>query len=302
MKKVYSIATIIMVFSLLLAACQPAGNEPTAVQGDLLKTYVAGTVTVIANEMKQSQVVLPTSTAAEVTSPTLEPTQAATQEPTSATTPTGVWLILQDNTNCRVGPGSSFGYVTQINAGEKVEAVARNPFDNYYLVRNPNNPGTYCWLWSQYSTVTGNITTLPVLTPQPTPTPRITPTFTVPPADVTFLYRGVETCGSDYYFKFSAENSGALIWRSFKLVVVDVTDDTTFIHTGDLFSDAEGCSIGLKQEDLTSGEYSYIVNYDPGQMTYNPVGIGHTFQATLTVYTNDGLTGTSVTKSLTITP
>lgn len=302
MRKACKIVVLGCVAFLLLAACQTMEGEPTILSEDMLKTGVAGTMTAVAREVQQTQAALPAGTLEAAPSATLEATSTSTFEPTLEPTQAGVWLTVQENTNCRTGQGSSFGWVTLIKPGERVEAIARNSSGDYYFVHNPNSPGSLCWLWSKYASATGNSTSLPVYTPQPTSTPRVTPTMTLTPIDVSFEYIGVENCGSDYYFRFFIKNTGALIWQSFKLTVVDQTDDTTFVHDSNFFQDARACAMGLEQADLTSGEYSYIVSYNPGQMNYDPVGIGHTFEVTLTVYTNNNRIGKSVAKTLTLSP
>ncbi len=300
MRKIYKITFFIIVASLLLAACQSDEVIPTAGQEDTLKTSVAGTMTSAASEAQHTQAAL--STLSAIPSATLEATLTSTSEPTLEPTQAKVWLTVHENTNCRTGQGSSFVWVTLIEAGEKVEAAARSSLGDYYFVHNPNVPGSLCWLWSKHSSVTGNINILPIYTPQPTATLYVTPTLTLVPSDVSFEFVSVENCGSDYYFRFFIKNTGALIWQSFKLTIVDQTDDTTFEHESNSFTDAQACTIGLEQADLTRGEYSYIVGYNPGQMTYDPVGIGHTFEVTLTVYSNNNQIGKFVTKTLTLTP
>lgn len=265
----------------------------TAVALNVALTQLASTQTALSNESSLTQLPPPvelfTATPSLTLPPSLTPTLA------------GVWLTVLENTNCRSGPGSIYDWVTLINAGQMAEAVARNPNNDYFYVHNPNSTSGFCWLWSKYSSLTGNITTLPVFTPQPTPTPNVTPTFTTPPADLSVEYKGVENCGAMYAFQFKIKNTGSVTWKSYKLVVVDKTDDTTFTQEKDNFYGVSGCSSGGSQADLTSGEDSLIAN-ETAHLDYNPVGLGHTFQVTITVYSNDGRTGTSVSKSLTLNP
>lgn len=302
MSKTCKITAWVLAAAFLVAACQPDETPPTSGEEEMLNNSVAGTMTAAAADVLQTQTALAANTPVARSSATPESTMTSTLEPTSEPTQSGVWLSVQENTNCRTGQGSSFGWVALIEAGEKVEAAARNPYGDYYFIHNPNSPGSLCWLWSRYSTVTGNAAVLPVYTPQPTSTPRVTPTLTLAPYDVSFEFIGVENCGLDYYFRFFIKNTGASIWQSFSLMVVDQTDGTTFAHESNSFTDAQLCVLGLDQADLTSGEYSYIVGYNPGQLTYDPVGIGHTFEVTLTVYTNNNRIGKSVTKTLILSP
>jgi hypothetical protein len=109
-------------------------------------------------------------------------------------------------------------------------------------------------------------------------------------------------CSSDLYaFEFKVKNTGSVTWQSYKLVIVDKTTTTTFTQEKDNFYGVTGCTSGGSQADLTAGEDSFIAN-DTGHFDYNPAGIGHTYQVTITVFSNDGRTGTSVSKSLTVAP
>lgn len=300
MRRRFFLLAVAAILILGLAACNfplSGGSDEsavnTAVALNVALTQLAATQTAMVNEPSITQV-----------PPTVElftPTPSITLPPTLTPTLAGVWLTVLENTNCRSGPGSIYDWVTLINAGQMTEAVARNPNNDYYYVHNPNSAGGFCWLWSKYSSITGNITTLPVFTPQPTPTPKVTPTFTTPPADFSIEYLGVENCGLLYAFKFKIKNTGSVTWQSYKLVIVDTTTTNTFTQEKDTFYGVTGCSTGGAQSDLTTGEESTIAN-DTGNFNYNPAGIGHTYQVTLTVFSNDGRTGTSTSKSLTLTP
>lgn len=288
---------IILVFS--LAACNfplVRGNSDsemkTAVAMDVALTQLAATLTASApgtaptTEITTAvpEVVLPSNTPP----PTLTPTLA------------GVWLTVLENTNCRSGPAPVYDWIALISAGQMAEAVARNPVNDYFYVRLPNSSNTYCWLWSKYSSITGNIATLPVFTPQPTPTPKVTPTPTLAPADFTLSYIGVENCAPQYAVRLKITNTGSTTWQSLKIVILDTATSTTFTHTNDEFKGVSGCTFGEVQGDLAHGEYSYIANVNPGQFDYDPAG--HALQITITVYSNNGLTGTSLSKSITVTP
>jgi uncharacterized protein YraI len=302
MKKGF-LAIVVLLFTLSLSACNfPLLRNGGGDQDSALKTAVALDValTQIASTLTAAAPVVIPSSALPSSAPVTE-TPVITQQPTLTPTLAGVWLTVQENTNCRSGPGSTYDWVTLIAGGQMAEAVARNAANDYYYVRNPNSYGSFCWLWSKYSAVTGNITTLPVFTPQPTPTvATLTPTTI--PADLSVSYIGVETCPPQYAFSFKIKNTGSVVWQSLKIVVLDTTTSTTYTHESDTFKGVTGCTVGLAQGDLTNGEDSFVANVNPGQLDFNPVGSGHSFQVTITVYANDGRTGTSISKTLSITP
>lgn len=300
MRQRFMLITVAVILILGLAACNfplsGGGSEESA-----LETAVA--LNVALTQLAATQTALAEAPATQVP-PTAElftVTPSFTLPPSLTPTLAGVWLTVLENTNCRSGPGSIYDWVTLINAGQMAEAVARNPNNDYYYVHNPNSTGGFCWLWSKYSSITGNITTLPVFTPQPTPTPKVTPTFTTPPADLSINYIDVQKCGLMYAFQFKVKNTGSVTWQSYKLVIVDKTTDTTFTQEKDKFYGVSSCILGGAQEDLTAGEDSLLAN-ETGNFDYNPAGIGHTYLVTITVYTNNGRTGTSVSKSITLTP
>jgi hypothetical protein len=142
-----------------------------AVKGSGLALFVSPTPT-------------PTDTPTISASPawTLSPTSTGTPEstatlsltppPTATWTPDWVGLTVEVNTNCRTGPEQVFPSVGSIRVGEVVEVVGRSPNGDFWIVNNPDMPGT-CWVWAQYAAVSGNVEALPVIQPPRTPTPSL---------------------------------------------------------------------------------------------------------------------------------
>ena len=240
----------------------------------------------------------PTATATFTPTAT-QPTSTPSMTPTITLTPTpeGVFLTVSKNTNCRVGHMAIFPAVTTIFVGEQVEVIGRNPENDTYYIHNPNAPNSYCWVWGQYATLTGNQSNLPVFTAQPTPTATNTPT---PVPSFTVSYVSLESCAPQYALKFFIRNTGSTTWQSIKISLYDSSTSTTFVHTSDTFKEYSGCTIGLVQGDLTHGEESYVLNVNTGQFDYNPAG--HSFAITFTLCSADGLTGTCASQSINITP
>ena len=291
-KLVFSISIILM---LTLSACNfplaRQNNDPAAIQTavalNVAMTQISGSQTAMAGGAITPSIEIAADT----------PTVTLTPLPTLTPTPQGVWLTVLENTNCRSGPGTFYDWVTQLNAGVKVEAIGRNPSNNYYYVRNPNSGGAFCWLWDNWSSVAGNIAILPVFTPMPTPTITYTPT---PAAGVDVSYQGLASCGPQFAIKVKVKNTGSVTWQSVRLFVKDNTSALNFTHTSDTFKEWSGCVAGLVQADLTQGEDSLVLNVNPGQFNYNPTG--HSLEVTVTVYSADGLAGTSLSKTFTVTP
>jgi hypothetical protein len=296
MKNKWIVCGIIALLVTSLASCNfpLAQNNANVDVGTIVAIQVAQTQ--LASTVQAGETVKSPTAEALPAEPTFTPTITLTPQPTLTPTLEGVWLTVLENTNCRSGPGTYYDYVTTLNAGVQVQAVARNPENNYYYVHNPNGSG-FCWLWDKYSNLTGNITILAVFTAQPTPTPTLTPT-PAPGLSVSFV--SVTSCGGQFALRLKVKNTGGLTWQSVKVVIKDNTTATTFTHTLDQFRGYTGCPMDVVQEDLTPGEDGIISNVSPGQFGYDPTG--HDLKVTVTVYTENGLAGSFYSTSINVTP
>jgi titin len=97
------------------------------------------------------------------------PTETATPSPTVTPTYAPPVLKINENTNCRSGPGENYGVLVVLKAGQTVELVGRGPQGNYWVVKIPNQTGT-CWAWGEFATASGSTHTLDEMTPPPTAT------------------------------------------------------------------------------------------------------------------------------------
>ena len=311
MKK-YGTLVIILIAMLLLTSCDllsTGGTSDNLVQTQIAlnvaMTQLANTQTAVAQgagvQTQAPPPSEPTATLA-VEVPLDTPTITQTLEPTLTPTAQGVWLTVNQNTNCRSGPGSIYELMGTVNQGERVQASARNPWDDYFYVLFPTIYGEKCWLWNRYATIDGDIKILPVFTPQPTPTINATNTPTTAPAGFNVSFLDVQVSGSMYGIQLYVSNTGNLVWRSIKVVLKDNTNSLTFTHTSDTFRGTDGTVIDVTNEqgDLVYGEGSRVACVNPGQLNYNPAG--RSFTATVTLYANDGLSGTSNTQTITFTP
>ena len=313
MKKL-SIFLVLLVSTFTLASCNltnTGGSSDSMIQTqvalNVAMTQLANTQTALAQgAVVQTQAPPPAEPTATMTltqEVILEtPTLTLTPEPLFTPTAEGVWLSVSQNTNCRSGPGGIYELMGTVNQGQRVQAVARNPWDDYYLVNVPTIYGQKCWLWNRYATIEGDIQVLPVYTPQPTPTVNATATNTTAPAGFTVSFLDVQVNGPLYGIQLYITNTGNLIWRSVKVVLRDNTNSLTSTHTSDTFRGTDGGVIDVANEqgDLVYGEGSRVACVNPGQLNYNPAG--RSFTATVTLYANDGLTGTSQTQTITFTP
>ncbi len=237
---------------------------------------------------------VPSSTA--TLTPTLTPTFTPTLTPTATNTavPLTPMISVSVATNCRVGPGKVYRMVGALLVGDVVPVYARNPTGEYWYIRNPDDPGEFCWVWGEYATVTGLISTVPIFTPPPSPTPTYTATPR-PSFDATFS--DLETCGGYWWLDIDLHNTGTLTFKSVSLTVKDSVTTTTVVANGDLFADRTGCGTFVQKKTLLPGK---AVTQSSEKFVYNPDG--HKMRATVTLCSATGLSGRCVTESLVFTP
>lgn len=146
-------------------------------------TQTAGAATaVVPVELVNS----PVPTLTPEPSLTLSPTVTLSPMPLFTSTPLVPLISVSKDTNCRVGPGKAYDKVGGLMIGETAEVVGRDPTGRYWYIKNPDQTNGYCWLWTEYATVAGNTSVLPVYTPpprqprRPTSKPSMTVSSNVP--------------------------------------------------------------------------------------------------------------------------
>lgn len=105
---------------------------------------------------------------AQPATPTITLTPTPTLTPTN--TPLTVVLTLSSAASCYGGPGSRYGRVTSLAAGNTLTAVGRDSADNYWIVIVPGNAAAVCWVAGQFVQVSGGTASLPEF-----PTPTLSP-------------------------------------------------------------------------------------------------------------------------------
>jgi hypothetical protein len=164
---------------LSLQACNLPGSQPS-------QTDLAATITAQALFIQNGQGLSQPAPLASTSNPAFTPTPEFTPTITQTSTPSVTSVTVSENTNCRTGPGTAYGITSALLIGETAEVVGKNTPTNYWIIKTPGDPGSTCWLWGKYATVTGNIAALPEIPIPPTPTPSPTPTL-APPAPVKNL-------------------------------------------------------------------------------------------------------------------
>jgi hypothetical protein len=93
-------------------------------------------------------------------------------DPTPESTPGPPMISVSVDTNCRSGPGLLYEYLGALLTYEVAEVLARSSLPGFWVIENPDNPGTECWVGEQYASIQGDTSGLPERTPPPTPTPE----------------------------------------------------------------------------------------------------------------------------------
>jgi hypothetical protein len=98
--------------------------------------------------------------------PTLSPTSIPTLIPTS--TPADVTLRVKDKLiNCRLGPGIEYESVNELSQGQSARVAGRNEASTWLYIRDPGNPGGFCWVSADVTETLGAVNELPVAQPTP---------------------------------------------------------------------------------------------------------------------------------------
>jgi hypothetical protein len=219
-------------------------------------TAIAGTMAAASTQTAQSQVpVEPTATATATRFPSMTP------YPTYTLVVGASRIYVTVATNCRTGPGTAYPRVAAVEVGEAVQVVGRSQDGKYWIIRNPANPKTLCWLWGQYVTMTGIAGMLPVMTAPPKPTPKPTKVPTAKPKpptatpiatiDFTMSYVNMETCPSvppvtEWWAEVALTNTSQLTVQSIGLILVDndplAPPPQFYPYFADDFANRNGCS------------------------------------------------------------
>ena len=167
------LATSLLILAIL--ACNVPGSQANS------QPNLAGTIT--AQAMTLQAPTGASASAADTPSPSV-PEASVTQ-----------------TTNCRTGPGTNYSLVFTMNPGDNEKVIGKDTPDNYWVINNP--AGGSCWLWGQYTVVSGDTSALPeypapsaptakaTKTPKPTSTSTVgAPPITIKPIPVTLVFTG----------------------------------------------------------------------------------------------------------------
>ena len=293
--------TIIILSIVVLACALPtiALQDPSAISTTAAQTVIARfTQTALSEEILPSPTQEPTFTFTPEP-PTFTPTETTTPSPTLTSTPffTATPIVPQISvsvpTNCRVGPGKVYRMVGALLVGESAQIYGIDSTGQYWYIRNPDASSGFCWVWGQYATITGNTALLPVYTPPPTPTPTFTPT---PSPDFEAIYTSSDTCVG-WWVEIRLQNTGSIAFRSMGITVKDTVTGVVLANYTDGFTNIDGCLASNTRDILAVGKTRVVsapaFNYDPS---------GHKLRTTITLCSDDGQSGTCVTRTIIFTP
>ncbi|KAA3648310.1 MAG: hypothetical protein DWQ07_04775 [Chloroflexi bacterium] len=181
--KHYRLIASLFVLTILLTACNLPGGENISEEDAVRFAQETLQAQMDAQNQQQAQdqaappadqppaAQPPAGDAATPTETLIPATPTITLTPTSAVP----MVSVSTATNCRNGPGIPYDIVGSLSPGQNGNIAAQSSVNNYVLIQNPAG-GPNCWLWLQHATITGDISSLPVVTPPPSPTPTFTPT------------------------------------------------------------------------------------------------------------------------------
>lgn len=291
--------TGLIITVVLLTACSNPTLAPTSTQpqaspsAELLPTTAVPTNTEVPTATQP-----PTSTAAatatpiptEIASPTQQSLPTNTPE-ASISTPvpqtgagSSTTATINENTNCRSGPSADYTVITVFMSGETAKIVSKTTLDDYVLVEDPANPSQSCWLWTQYVTINGDLSTLPVATLPP------------PLVNFTVAFTMVKEC-EGYSIEFKVINTGTKTLQAYTIVAKDLTSHTQQTTSNTAFDLVTDCSVEKAIGYIDPGKVGYLYG---NNFTYNPAG--HSFEATITICSHNDMTGVCETQVVKFTP
>jgi hypothetical protein len=198
------------------------------------------------------------------------------------------------NTNCRFGPSKYYQVVGYLLVGQWAQVFGRSVDGYWWYIQNPSHLNSYCWVWTQTTVVSGNVSNLPVIAPPPPPLPTATPAL---PPGFTAVYDNVHDCAGGPFAILKITNTGATTLESMNLTLDDLNASTTLsIVNSDIpfLGAANECPVG--GENIPPGAVRYVAG-----MLGSPAPSGHQVRATIKMCTSNYLKGTCTVSTIDFT-
>jgi hypothetical protein len=277
-----------------LCACRRENQSRT--ENDAVATAAAQTVQ--ANSLQSTlmaQSVLLTAQAAGVAqAPTQQPpAQPQTTEPPESSPATEFPIISASvDTNCRTGPGADYPKEGYLGAGEQTTVYGKEASGNWWYIENPRKPGSYCWVWTETTQVSGDTGALPIIDAPPLPEQQKAPAQTEPPdqqqppapvaeyVDVAVSFANVHACGDGSYAIFKVDNKGSIDIGSMDIVLQEQDTHNLLGETksnAPFLPGADSCAPG--SSPLKGGKSAFIAGRLGGQFLL----VGLKVDATITL-------------------
>lgn len=274
---------LLLVASLALTACGSPGPSQIDIAGTI-DAAVGATVEALPSRTPVPALATPSQT------PTQPNPVIPTEEATTPVTPAvqasvGVGVSVSLTTNCRTGPSLAYPRVFSIDPGVVAQVAGRSSDNSYWYIANPEQSQQHCWIWGKYATVTGDVSLLPVVTPEPVPAQQI---------DFTMYRHSFTQCGTARV-ALVVVNSGLTTFKSARVQVRDVTANNNIygpVTDSSPFGDnPTSCPRDKSGESLAPGATAYLV------IPLNDIKAGNQAAAYVNLCTKDDGEGTCVTKS-----
>ena len=199
----------------------------------------------------------PNSTATSTS--TLKPTLTATITLPPPVTPTPIAQVkLTGDLNCRTGPSNHYDLKTVIQAGQTVNVVGESSDGYYWVIENPDEPGT-CWIWKAFTTLVAPIGRIPVFFSPPTKTPTRTSTPTPVPA-ARFQFSQVTSCGGQDVLVILVFNSSRRILQSWRARLFNIPGKTlqVDIEEAQFAHNMHSCQLSVNNLEFRQTGYMVI--------------------------------------------
>lgn len=223
-KHTYVLAVGILILA-MLACSLPLTPPPLSVEQQA-GTAIANTRTAQAGSESEitatpTKALTPVSTAASTSTSAAKPTITPTYS-------TPMLTVLQQ-TNCREGPGQEYPVIFTYLEKSRLEIIGRYDPNNFWLVKSLESKSGSCWLWGEYTEVSGSYWVVPTLTPPPT--------ATLPPPQAPAIDNWTFSCsGGNLTFNLTWEDratneSGYRIFRDAEAVAELPANSTAWTET-----------------------------------------------------------------------
>ena len=244
------------------------------------RTAISLTSTALVVVPSQTPVNAVPTPSVEKTPGTAPTSEGSVQEtiPPGSTVPV---ISASANTNCRLGPSQVYEIVGYLLPGQQANVLGSDDTQTWWYIENPSRAGGFCWVWSGSTSVEGDVSVLPVITPPPPPVR--------PEVAYTAAFSRVNICDGASTAMFQVTNLGIQSLESASLTIQNL--GTNVVSSGVLGPNSpftalgSDCPPGL--DSLLAGESGHV-----GAVFAGLTPVKNEYKATIRLCTQDNLGGT----------